>query len=394
MDTYIILRKEADQGQAVHQFSTKVAGLTRGVSATPQLHVEQLPVHEFLDLKRDPAVVAASRSMPTKLIEPFSGSQSNDQDAWGIAAVNADKSTFTGAGVTVAVLDTGIDRDHPAFKGVKLQQKDFTGEGDKDVNGHGTHCAGTIFGRDVNGVRIGIARGVEQALIGKVIAKNGGSSEWLFQGMQWALASGANVISMSLGFDFPGLVKMRNEAGLPIELATSDALEAYRGNLRMLDAIMNLFKAHAAFGDTPVVIAAAGNESRRDERSDFKIAASLPAAADGILSVAAAGRQREKYKIASFSNTQAKVSAPGVDVISAWPGGNLKSLNGTSMACPHVAGVAALWWEHAVKNNAPTPSALTLSKLFAHASHEHFVDGLNNTDYGLGIVTSPLGNDK
>lgn len=394
MDTYIILRKEVEPEHPTHNFTTRTFGLTRGMSVSPQLSVERVPAHALVDLRKDPAVVAATRSIPTKLIEPFLSTQSSTGDAWGIAAVNADKSSFTGAGVTVAVLDTGIDHQHPAFKGVKLEQKDFTHEGNQDTNGHGTHCAGTIFGRDVNGVRIGVARGVERALIGKVLGENGGSSDSLFQGLQWAMRSGANVISMSLGFDFPGLVKRRIDEGLPAELATSDALEAYRGNLRMLDAIMNLFNAQASFGDAPIVIAAAGNESRRDERGDFKIAASLPAAADGVVSVAAAVQWGEKYGIASFSNTYAKVSAPGVDVLSAWPGGELRSLSGTSMACPHVAGVAALWWEHAVEKNAPAPSTLTLSNLSALASNQRFAEGFNNTDYGLGLVTSPPGHDE
>ena len=55
-------------------------------------------------------------------------------------------------------------------------QKDFTGDGTEDQDGHGTHCAGTIFGRDVDGLRIGIARGIKKALIGKVIGKDGGAS--------------------------------------------------------------------------------------------------------------------------------------------------------------------------------------------------------------------------
>ena len=85
-----------------------------------------------------------------------------------------DRSTWTGEGVTVAVLDTGIDSKHPAFAGVDIVEKDFTGTGNGDRQGHGTHCAGTIFGRDVDGKRIGVARGVKRALIGKVLGDEGG----------------------------------------------------------------------------------------------------------------------------------------------------------------------------------------------------------------------------
>ncbi|WP_211193338.1 S8 family serine peptidase [Actinoplanes sp. TBRC 11911] len=109
-----------------------------------------------------------------------------------MTAVGAAGSPFTGASVRVAVLDTGIDAAHPAFTGVSLTQKDFTGEGDGDENSHGTHCAGTVFGRDVGGTRIGVARGVTDVLIGKVLIKRGvGSTANLAAGTHWAVTNGA-----------------------------------------------------------------------------------------------------------------------------------------------------------------------------------------------------------
>lgn len=389
MEKYIVLRQPKDTGSKTLNFTTRNLGLTRGVSASPELAIERIPSHAVAGLQRDPHVLALARAMPTKLIQPFASNQAAVDGAWGITAVSADKSPYTGAGVTVAVLDTGIDAKHPAFHGVTLEEKDFTGEGTLDVNGHGTHCAGTIFGRDVNGTRIGVAPGVQRALIGKVLGGKGGSSDMLFDALHWAMSSGANIISMSLGFDFPGLVSQRVQEGYPVEMATSDALESYRGNLRMLDAIMRMISARSAFGDSPIVIAAAGNESRREIREDFKIAASLPAAADGVISVAAVGRQGDQYGIARFSNTFPKVSAPGVDILSAWPGGTLKSLDGTSMACPHVAGVAALWWEFAQTSKAMSASAVTTAQLTATANDQDFSGDFDHLDYGFGLVAAP-----
>ena len=256
----------------------------------PRIDVESLRPKDVRDLAGAPEVVSVAPVMPIRLVEPIKSKAKATQQAWGIGAVGADVSSFTGAGVTVAVLDTGIDATHPAFEGVNLVQADFTGTGDGDEAGHGTHCAGTIFGREVDNIRIGVAPGIDTALIGKVLDGNGsGSSDMLFAAIQWAGLMGARVISMSLGFDFPGLVnELVTNQGVPVPPATSLALEAYRGNLRMFDALMGILRASQAFGPGTVVIAAAGNES---ERPSYEIAASLPAAAEGVVSVAALERR-------------------------------------------------------------------------------------------------------
>ncbi|BCT77336.1 hypothetical protein SCMU_31780 [Sinomonas cyclohexanicum] len=343
-------------------------------------------------LHSDPTVLGYAPVMPVKLIEPFDAPDAAAAPtAWGVAAVGADTSPFTGAGVTVAVLDTGIDADHPAFTGVQLVTQDFTGAGSaEDDHGHGTHCAGTILGRDLAGERIGVARGVTRALIGKVLGgPSGGGSDTLATAMMWAADNGANVISMSLGIDFPGWVQeLVTTNGLPIPAATSIALEDYRANIRLFEQVANLLNARAAVAQTTLVVAAAGNESERGGSPAYTINVSPPAAAYGVLSVAALGQGADGLAVAPFSNTLATVAGPGVGIKSAWLNGGTKTISGTSMATPHVAGVTALWAEKLLAQG-PLSPVLLQSKLVASATTDGLAAGSTPVDVGAGIVRAP-----
>jgi subtilisin family serine protease len=363
-------------------------------AAGMSIEVENIDRRDIPELTNNNDVLAVAPSIPMKLIAPVdfevtANPAANDGIAWGIKAVGADTSPFTGNGIVIAILDTGIDDSHPAFAGVQIVQKDFTGDGNGDEDGHGTHCAGTVFGRDTNGTRIGIARGVKKALIGKVLGTDGGSSEQIVSAIQWAVSKGANIISMSLGMDFPGFVQaLQEQNGLPPALATSRALEGYRANVLLFERLASLIRAQGSFIQPTVIIAAAGNESKRDENPDFEIAVSPPAVAEGIISVAALGQGSQGFTVAPFSNTGANVSGPGVGIISAKPGGGFKTLSGTSMATPHVAGVAALWAEKIKGSN--QLSALQLSaRLIGSSITDGLQSGIDPFDIGAGLVRAP-----
>ncbi len=366
-------------------------------NAIPEIKVEteKLTTKQVREAGRDPEVVDIAETMPIRLIEPVEPAHHttppDTSDAvWGVEAVGADQSNFTGNGVSVCVLDTGADRDHPAFAGVNIVEEDFTGSGNGDAQGHGTHCAGTIFGRDVDGKRIGVARGVQQAFIGKVLGDDGrGGSEMLFNGMHWAADKRAKVISMSLGFDFPGMIKQLVDGGWPADIAGSQALVAYRDNLRVFDNLMAMIRGLEPFTGGTVVVAATGNESRRHIDDDFEVSASLPAASNDIVSVAALGQVSGGLGVASFSNTDPIISGPGVNILSARSGGGLTTMSGTSMACPHVAGIAALWWEAALTMPIPATPDNVRARMMASASTENIVGGTDIEDYGNGLAQAP-----
>ena len=356
-------------------------------------HIKAQP-YEMADLNRDARTVSITPAMPMRLIEPqapasqvSSVSSKTRRVAWGIEAVEADRSVFTGKGVSVAVLDTGIKSNHPAFKGVSLLTQNFTTDvSAEDGNGHGTHCAGTIAGKDVNGLRIGVATDLDRLIIGKVLSDQGqGSTTAIVQGIQWASLQGAQVISMSLGIDFTAFVEtLHEQQGMELKAAVSLGLQAYSANVDMFDKLAESFSALSFVGQGALLVAAAGNESRRPA---YSIATSPPAVAESILSVAAVD---ENFAAASFSNTFADLSAPGVDISSAGLDGGLAVLSGTSMAAPHVAGIAALWSQKMLENDAQLNIDRLKSTLYANLSpaRDQAIPDLENT--GRGVIKAPL----
>ena len=237
---------------------------------------------------------------------------------WGLEATKVPLSNLTGAGIKVAVLDTGFDSAHQDFRGRKIVRKLFASKSSEDdMQGHGTHCIGTACGplRPTNGPRYGIAYEAE-IYVGKVLGDDGmGTDRSVIAGMDWALDQGCQIISMSLG----GATEVGDQPNADFEQIGQACLD----------------------GGT-VVIAAAGNES---SRPGFIAPVGSPANASTIMAVAALD---QALGVAPFScggvnpGQDVDIAAPGVGVLSSLPGNRYGRLSGTSMATPHVSGVAAL----------------------------------------------------
>lgn len=221
-----------------------------------------------------------------------------------------------GKGMVIAILDTGIDRDHPDLKNQIIDGRNFTGEGAaddfSDGNGHGTHVAGTIAAEENNNGVVGVAPEAK-LLICKVLNDQGsGSYQSIIDGINFAANwKGANgervrIINMSLGgsFDDPNLKQ----------------------------SILN------ACSKGILVVVASGNEGDANE-STAEI--SFPALYNECITVAACD---ENKKLAYFSNThlQVDIMAAGVKVYSTFPASQYAALSGTSMATPHISGALAL----------------------------------------------------
>jgi subtilisin len=235
---------------------------------------------------------------------------------WDATLINADKAwSFTkGKGVLGMVGDTGIDSDHPELKGTVIDAKDFTNSrsGVADRQGHGTHCAGIIAGHlQLDGIA------PECKLISAKVLNDNGAGNFgdLQKAVEWGIEKKVRFMSFSLG---SGPDRTHPEQFAP----------------GLLASIRKAIKAGI------IIIVAAGNDNGVGENGGFP--ARYAEVVPELIVVAACDASRN---IAQFS-TRSKsvvVTAPGVGILSALPGGRYAEWDGTSMACPKVAGVAALY---------------------------------------------------
>jgi subtilisin family serine protease len=275
-------------------------------------------------------------------------------NSWGVDHIRADSvhPYNTGDGIKVCVIDTGINSAHPDLDGNYLTGIDYVNDDDNptDDNGHGTHVSGTIAAElDGAGV-VGVAPKADLIVVKALNSAGSGSWSDIIAGIKWCANNGAKVISMSLG----------GSSGLT---ALKDAVDtAYANNI--------------------LVIAAAGNSGNKAGKNDSVI---YPARYDSVIAVAATDSYNKR---ASWSSTGPKVeiSAPGVSVKSTGLGDGYttSTKSGTSMATPHVSGVAALIW----KSN-PNLSSGDVRNILDNTAQQIGVADRDNL-YGYGLVRADL----
>ena len=236
---------------------------------------------------------------------------------WGVDKIDADlvwdadrnlvldSGAIAGAGVTVAVVDTGIDLTHPdlAANIAGGYNAIDPAKSANDDNGHGSHVAGTIAGVDNTVGVLGVAPRASLLAVKVLDRRGSGYYSDIIEGIQWSVNNGAQVINMSLGGTYD-----------------SSALHS---------------AVTAAVNAGVVVVAAAGNSGPGDNTVNY------PAKYAEVIAVSAT---TSSNTLASFSSrgTEVELAAPGSSIYSTYKGGGYQTLSGTSMASPHVAGAAAL----------------------------------------------------
>jgi subtilisin len=271
-------------------------------------------------LRRSPVVQKVVAPPVISLIRPTTRRDTEfpaHEVTWGIEKLGVRDlwdQGFTGKGVVVGHLDTGVDASHPGLQGAvaAFAEFDFTGVQKPDAKPsdsgeHGTHTAGTIAGRAVKGRSFGIAPGA--TLASAKVIEGGQVVRRILGGMNWIVGTGARILNMSLGF---------------------------RGYDEGFLAVIRILRER---GVLPVV--AIGNEGFGTSRS--------PGNYPEVLSVGASDENDNVTGTSSSERFNRKASplvpdlvAPGSKVLSCIPGAGYALMSGTSMATPHVAGLAAL----------------------------------------------------
>jgi subtilisin family serine protease len=312
IDAVSALLDTGEAGDLLEALRAAHPGEGAGARTTPRAATDRVPAA---------AERAAGGVAHVYLDEPVEPTDADSMPQIGAPA--AWDAGHTGEGVTVAVLDSGIDPTHPDLDQSIVGSRDFTGSGDvTDLSGHGTHVASIVTGSGEasGGVNQGVAPGAD-LLVGRVIDGDGDEESTVIAGMEWAAAQGADIVNISLGFG------------------------ATDGTDPLATAVNELSAQHDM-----LFVVAAGNR-----RTNGSI--DSPGSADAALTVGSVDDDDVLAPLSSkgprFGDSAIKpdVTAPGVGIVAARATGTsmgevvderYTAVGGTSMASPHAAGAAAV----------------------------------------------------
>jgi len=270
-----------------------------------------VPAQALQGLKHNPKVRYVEKDIDIFLVGELS-------DSWGVDRIDAEKSWAApyfnkGAGILVSIIDTGIDKDHPDLVaniagGVNFvagKGKDKIADPDAwdDDHGHGTHCAGIVAADDNGTGVVGVAP--DARLLGvKVIDNRGrGKASDFIAGLEWSVDNGAKVISISLQY-----------------FSDHESIEA---------------ACQTATSAGVLLVSSAGN--------NWGGGVTFPANLESVMAVSGTDIDDNLAEFSSDGDS-VELAAPGVEIYSTYKDGRYTYMDGTSMACPHVAGAAALVW--------------------------------------------------
>ena len=327
------------QGKILHKYSL-----------LPTVLAVEVPVSALAGLSNNPQITSIEEDILVQTVGKPAPSSPAQIVPWGVDRIDAKLSPATGLGVKVCIVDTGIKKNHADLQANILGGKNFVAKGATidankwdDDNGHGTHVAGTIAAlNNAIGV-VGVAPRAS-LLIAKVLNRQGsGYLSDVIAGVDWCVSQNAKVISMSLG--------------------TSSDIQAQH------DAV------DVAYATGALIVAAAGN--------DYGGSVIYPAAYSSVIAVSATDSNNN---LAAFSNIgpEIELTAPGVNILSTWYDGSYTTLSGTSMATPHVSGVAALAWELN-----PLMSNVEIRTLLQNTADDLGAVG-KDISFGYGLVDAKL----
>ena len=265
-----------------------------------------------LDLVRsDPRVKLVEKDGPVTLhfpvevqARPGGGGSGGQSTPWGITRIGG---AGDGTGKTAWILDTGIDLDHPDLNTSRNCHAYFTGNSPEDGNGHGTHVAGTIAAKNNTIDVVGVAANAYVCAV-RVLGNSGsGTYSGIINGVNYVAANASNgdVANMSLGGS-----------------GTNATLEAAVASVAQLGVKM--------------VLAAGNNGANANNFTPARVNGS------NVYTISAIASNGCMASWSNYGNPPVDYAAPGVGILSTWKGGGTKSISGTSMAAPHVAGILLL----------------------------------------------------